>query len=71
MKGEDLTDALVGYWCLESGLDYYLHTPSLSQHIGDTSTLWEKTSLSGRRLAASFPGEDVDIREWMETEREK
>ncbi len=50
-------DSVVGQWCRDSGLDYYLHTPSLTQHVGDTSTLWENARTKGRRIAATFNGE--------------
>jgi hypothetical protein len=65
MRGENHTDAVVGQWCRQAALSYYLHTPSLAQHIGDTSALWDDTTLAGRRVAATFPGENVDIRKQM------
>lgn len=33
------TDVNVGNWCLENGVAYYIHSPSLCQHVGDESTL--------------------------------
>ena len=63
LNGERNVDGVVGTWCKESGLGYYLHSPSLTQHIGDTSTLWRRaTTASGRRQAATFVGEDYDAR---------
>lgn len=59
-------DSVVGQWALDSGLPYYLHSPSLTQHIGETSTLWEKASAAGRRRAATFVGEETDIRGHMD-----
>jgi hypothetical protein len=50
-------DNLVGGWCLRSRLPYYVHEPSLAQHIGDTSTIWvggEETSAIGKRAASDF-----------------
>ncbi|MEM7387593.1 MAG: hypothetical protein AAF514_21880 [Verrucomicrobiota bacterium] len=65
-EGKCNADSVVGQWCEDTGLDYYLHTPSLTQHIGETSTLWgEKATLEGRRHAATFVGEDRDIRDLM------
>lgn len=63
-------DSIVGEWCLRSGLDFYLHAPSLCQHIGETSTLWKNNSLKGRRSASDFPGENSDIRDVMRKSRE-
>ena len=57
-------DSVVGEWCLRTRRDYFLHAPSLSQHIGASSTLWEKADLSGRRVADDFV-EDLDIAEVM------
>jgi len=54
-------DSVVGEWCKRTGLDFYMHAPSLCQHTGYTSTLWEKNSLEGRRSASDFPGEEIDI----------
>ena len=61
-------DSMVGQWCQDVGFDYYLHSPSPTQHIGEKSTLWENSNLEGRRSAATFPGEDVDINDWMTKE---
>ncbi len=61
--GMQNVDSVVGQWCKDTGLDYYLHTPSLAQHIGDTSTLWKDASATGRRRAATFVGEEANIRE--------
>ena len=58
-------DSVVGNWCRMAGLPYYLHAPSLCEHIGLTTTLWKVDSLEGRRSSSDFPGEDVDISTWM------
>ena len=50
---------------MNSQLDYYLHSPSLTQHIGEASTLWQKADTSGRRRAATFVGAENDIRKVM------
>ncbi len=64
-EGKCNVDSVVGQWCRDSGLDYYLHTPSLTQHIGETSTLWPTAKIKGRRRAATFIGESKDINEVM------
>ena len=47
-------DSLVGAWCESAKLPYYVHVPSLVQHIGDTSTIWTKASATGPRRAGDF-----------------
>lgn len=47
-------DSVVGGWCARSCLPYYVHVPSLAQHIGETSTLWRHGGLGGRRHARHF-----------------
>ena len=54
-------DSVVGQWCRETGLNYFLHTPSLTQHVGETSTIWENSKVTGRRKAATFVGNDSAI----------
>lgn len=41
-------------WCEAVDLPYYVHVPSLVQHIGDTSTIWPAASATGRRRAGDF-----------------
>ncbi|MGI9241978.1 MAG: hypothetical protein ACR2RV_14340, partial [Verrucomicrobiales bacterium] len=64
-NGEGLcnVDSVVGHWCHLAGFEFYLHRPSLTQHIGLTTTLWSRDSLEGRRSASDFPGEDYDARQ--------
>lgn len=50
-------DSVVGSWCQRAGVPYYVHSPSLVQHIGVTSTIWPSCNLSKRRHAADFVGE--------------
>lgn len=47
-------DSVVGRWCRESGRSYVVHVPSLAQHIGDTSTIWNGARNSNRRRADRF-----------------
>jgi len=58
-------DTMVGIWCRQVNLCYLLHSPSPTQHIGEASTVWESSQLEGRRLAATFLGEDVAIDQYM------
>lgn len=54
--GEGLrnVDSVVGAWCELAGLPYFVHVPSLAQHIGETSTIWRDAGAVGRRRAADF-----------------
>ena len=47
-------ESVVGGWCARSCLPYYVHVPSLAQHIGETSTIWKHGGLGGRRHARQF-----------------
>ncbi|HEX7375605.1 MAG TPA: hypothetical protein VF278_00760 [Pirellulales bacterium] len=47
-------DSVVGAWCVAAGLPYFVHVPSLVQHIGETSTIWRGASATGPRRAADF-----------------
>src|SRR6185437_3020922 len=55
-------DSLAGQWCRESQLPFFIHVPSLTQHIGETSTLFPTSSLFGKRQASDFPGESADLK---------
>lgn len=50
-------DSVVGAWCQKSQIAYYVHSPSLAQHIGQCTTLSGHVGDSPRRSASSFPGE--------------
>ena len=52
-------DCVVGHWCRQAGRPFYVYTPSLAQHIGETSTLYASATTSGRRSATTFIGEDT------------
>lgn len=50
-------DSVVGSWCRRIRLRYFIHEPSLVQHIGSTSTIWQhkaEDSARGRRCAKDF-----------------
>lgn len=52
-------DSVVGNWCQRVGLPYFVHVPSLVQHIGATSTIWRRGQASGNRCAHEFDREFV------------
>lgn len=47
-------DSVVGRWCRDVGKEYFVHVPSLAQHIGETSTIWGGTRNASRRRADRF-----------------
>lgn len=50
-EGLQHIDAVVGLWCERQELPYFVHSPSLAQHIGDTSTIYPTASVVGHRKA--------------------
>lgn len=57
-------DNLVGSWCLKMGLEYFVHEPSLVQHIGATSTIWKHLTVDsavGKRAAIDFVKDAMDL----------
>jgi len=64
LNGMTSIDSVVGLWCQNSGITYYVHSPSLAQHTGEWSTLWGRLAASPRRSASSFGAEEgVSLRE--------
>ena len=51
------TDALIGTWSHQRDLPLFFPTPSLVQHIGDTSSLWPASRAFGIRRADRFAGD--------------
>tara|TARA_R110002111_G_C6005195_1_gene373762 strand:+ start:2523 stop:3230 length:708 start_codon:yes stop_codon:yes gene_type:complete len=47
-------DSVVGYWCERNRLPYYVHSPSLAQHIGESSTIYPRATAGGKRRAKDF-----------------
>lgn len=47
-------DSVVGAWCERADRGYFVHVPSLVQHVGETSTLYPGATASGNRRAAEF-----------------
>jgi hypothetical protein len=58
--GSRLTDVVVGEWAQRSGWPAYLHWPSLCQHIGETTSVWQPEQDFAVRQAISYVGEDFD-----------
>jgi hypothetical protein len=58
--GQRNIDSVVGDWCRRRDLSYFVHVPSLAQHIGRTSTIWRTNNNKGRRRASGFTEEVVD-----------
>jgi hypothetical protein len=58
-------DCVVGHWCRQAGRPFYVHAPSLAQHVGEASTLYPRATASGRRSSSTFVGEDFDARPWL------
>ncbi|MCB1063660.1 MAG: glycosyltransferase family 2 protein [Verrucomicrobiae bacterium] len=69
-EGKRNVDSVVGDWCRRSGREFYLHAPSLAEHIGNHSTLWPKAGLNGQRSSSDFPGEKVTASSAVERHRE-
>lgn len=47
-------DVVIGRWAKRQGLRIYYPSPSLVEHIGETSTLWPSTRARGHRRAHDF-----------------
>lgn len=50
-------DPVVGSWCQRNQLPYFVHIPTLVQHIGATSTIKPASGLKGNRVAIDFDPE--------------
>lgn len=60
--GDKNIDNIVGRWAFHSNQPPYYFVPSLAQHIGEKSTLWNNKlhQAKGRKAASDFVGEDHD-----------
>ncbi len=54
IRGDNQIDNRLGLWLIQSKNKIYFHTPSLAEHIGETSTLWNKATVEGKRKSGSF-----------------
>lgn len=50
---------LIGDWAARCEVPVYFPTPSLVQHLGDVSTIWEHSRAVGVRRASRFLGDEV------------
>ena len=48
-KGDAVVDKRTSRWCKENGLSYWIHSPSLVQHTGKTSTISRLGMMRSRR----------------------
>jgi hypothetical protein len=58
--GTCLVDQVVSKWARQNALPFYFHTPGLTQHIGDTSTIHGDIANDNHRTSPDFVGEDYD-----------
>tara|TARA_R110000824_G_scaffold211640_15_gene397588 strand:+ start:71 stop:868 length:798 start_codon:yes stop_codon:yes gene_type:complete len=59
---EKQIDNVVGRWANETKQYPYYFSPSLAQHVGNTSTIWSKGNrAAGKRAASDFVGEEYDL----------
>jgi len=64
-KKDRQIDNIVGRWANHVKQYPYYFSPSLAQHVGDTSTLWNKNNqAAGRRAAKDFVGEYFNAHEF-------
>lgn len=52
--GKSKVDQLIGKWCMETGHSLWVHSPSLVEHIGSTSTCGGHNTLTPSRIAGQY-----------------
>ena len=50
-ENKNQIDLKVGEWCQETGLQYWMHSPSLVQHVGEVSAICQTGLVEYRRAA--------------------
>lgn len=50
-------DVVIGEWAKRAGVSIYRSTPSIVQHIGHVSSIWETSRAVGLRRATSYVGD--------------
>ena len=60
-KGLTNIDGLIGAWAFETDTPVYVSSPSLAQHIGHVSSLWQTPRAFINRSAAHFAGDSLSI----------
>ena len=61
-------DAVVSGWAKRHGLAQLIHSPSLAQHIGGTTTIGPLEQDAVPRVSHSFVGESWNAVAWLECE---
>jgi hypothetical protein len=56
-RGLRFIDDVIGEWAERNGIPIWYPTPSLVQHIGETSTVWPGVPAAGFRRADAFAGD--------------
>lgn len=64
-KGLCNIDAVVGRWVRETGRKAYFYSPSLADHIGETSSIWLNQQPRRGRTCHSFLGEQFNAMELL------
>lgn len=65
-RGLGNIDAVVGRWADQTGHSVRYYSPSLADHIGDTSAIWPNQTRRRSRTCTSFLGEDFDARNLLD-----
>lgn len=63
--GTHYIDQAVGTWAHKHNIPLYVHKPSLTGHIGETSVMYPNNPSNKRRTTNSFVGEDYDLMEHL------
>lgn len=62
-----IKDAVIGLWAEKNDFPIYFHTPSLAEHLGETSSISNRqATIENGRKSADFVGLDADLSSWME-----
>jgi len=59
LYGHANIDWLIGEWAFRNRIPVWYPTPSMVQHIGRVSAIWNGAQLSGNRIAARFLGDEL------------
>jgi hypothetical protein len=52
-------DLVIGDWAARQKVSVWYPTPSLVQHIGESSTIWPNSGVAGPRRADQFAGDVI------------
>lgn len=59
-NGKAGIDAVIGDWAFRNGVPIWFPTPSLVQHVGNTSAIWESSRAVGLRRAVRFIDDEIE-----------